>query len=119
MAEKMQAECKQDNVVDYVHENCVDRRASHSPYVPGSDPKEEGVGQRRRVDVHCRKQRSHYEQRKHEAHVPVQPGQQEPPKEDFLKYGNEQASAKNRDYPCGRTLTLETFGIGRHSGQLF
>lgn len=39
MTEEMHSECKQDNVVDYVHENCVDRRASHSAYVPVAIPK--------------------------------------------------------------------------------
>jgi hypothetical protein len=61
MAKEMQAKPKKDEVVDYVHENGVDRRASRSAYVSSSDPEEEGVGQRRRVDVHRRKQNSLYE----------------------------------------------------------
>ena len=61
MAEEIQPEPKKDNVVDYVHDNGVDRRASCSAYVSSSDPEEESVGQRRWIDVHRRKQCSLYE----------------------------------------------------------
>jgi hypothetical protein len=58
MAKQIQAKPKKDEVVDYVHENGVDRRTSRSAYLSSSDPEEEAVGQRRRVDVHRCKQHS-------------------------------------------------------------
>jgi len=108
MAEDMQAQRKKDDVVDYVHESGVDRRASRSANVSSNEPEEERARRRREVDVHCRKQPGHYEKREHEAHVPVQPREQEASKEDFLKNRDEQRAAKDRDYAGERTLTCRS-----------
>ena len=60
MGDEMQAEHKKDDVIEYVDENSVCRRASRSAYVCCRDPKEERVWQHNRIDVHRRKQHSLY-----------------------------------------------------------
>src|ERR1700733_10874657 len=118
VAEQMQAEDEKDDVVNDVHQDCVKCRISCSANVSSSNPSEESIGEHNRVDVHCRKEHSLHEERRNEAHIPVQPREQESSKEHLLKNRDEQTAAKNRDRPRGRPLALEAFGITRHSGKL-
>jgi hypothetical protein len=74
--------------------------------VSSGNPSEEGIGECNRVDVHCRKDRRMYEERRNKAHVPIQPREQESSKKNLLKNRDEQTAAKNRDHPGGRTLAL-------------
>jgi hypothetical protein len=44
MAKEIQAKPEEKEVVDHVHENGVDRRASRSAYASSSDPEKERIG---------------------------------------------------------------------------
>jgi hypothetical protein len=116
VAEQMHTEDEKDNVVHHVHQDGVACRTSCTANVSSGNPSQEGIGEHNRVDVHCRKERGMYEERRNEAHVPIQPREQESSKEDLLKERDEQTATKNRDPPGGRTLALETFRVSRHSG---
>src|ERR1700691_1871181 len=71
VAEQMQAEGEKDDIINRVHQDCVECRTSCTANVSSRNPGEQGIGEYNRIDVHCCKERGMYEERSCEAHVPI------------------------------------------------